>query len=61
MQLTYRGIRFQSGSSAVKVSNQKPSGTYRGVRFSFPSVRKTESSSNNEQHGLKYRGVAYVH
>ncbi|MGD1851407.1 MAG: DUF4278 domain-containing protein [Cyanophyceae cyanobacterium] len=61
MQLTYRGIRFQSGTSAAKTLEQKSAGVYRGVRFSFPSIRKVASSSNDDQQGLKYRGVSYVH
>ncbi|MEM9771534.1 MAG: DUF4278 domain-containing protein [Cyanobacteria bacterium P01_D01_bin.73] len=61
MQLTYRGIHFQSESQAAQAPAQKSAGTYRGVPFSFQSVRESESHANSEQHDLRYRGVPYAH
>ena len=58
MQLTYRGIHFQSRGVVKQAVSRKPMGMYRGLPLSFQGASAADHGA--EQHpNLTYRGVAY--
>ena len=57
MQLTYRGIRYESTSKAIDLVPTNIKARFRGNIYTIPSSVNTESHSSNFL--LQYRGVTY--
>lgn len=57
MQLTYRGVAYQSLEASVELSRFSQTGKYRGKAIKIPSTVKVLRQS---LFAFKYRGVDYT-
>lgn len=57
MQLTYRGIRYESNSVIAKAPVSKKNGVYRGTKFKFHSTAVVYQPQSSVK--LQYRGASY--
>ncbi len=57
-RLCYRGICYRKKISTLKVSQKETIAKYRGLVYSFSSLRVP--SNYNFKLQIKYRGAAYV-
>jgi hypothetical protein len=62
MQLTYRGIKYESSLPAIEIAPSKLIGIYRGVALrtaSYTISQSSQQSTSMELTNLKYRGITY--
>ncbi|MGJ3245708.1 MAG: DUF4278 domain-containing protein [Elainellaceae cyanobacterium] len=57
MNLSYRGIQFQSTAASVSRLPLNVTGKYRGTEFEFPPAISTPLDSGIP---LQYRGIVYL-
>lgn len=57
MNLSYRGIAYQSSSPAVDMTVTEQSGVFLGNRFKIQSTTAIQRSGGSS---LKYRGTHYI-
>lgn len=57
MQLTYRGVCYESNSVSAKIPVSKKNGIYRGTKFKFHTTAVVHQPQSSVK--LRYRGISY--
>jgi Domain of unknown function (DUF4278) len=57
MQLSYRGISYQSTSTPLATVQREINGKYRGISY---QIREIKDAIVKDIYVLKYRGVDYI-